>query len=178
MDRLDWAVVAATAVLVVVAVAVGDFAGVFSVVAAGAALVAVNHTVPRRPRLVVEYRNREADGRPEVWSAGPATLYVHVRNEGRGPAEAVEVRFDGLGAAEVWNETGNPPDRRLDRTVSPLHYVAGDRVLNPGQEWCIAMLVWRADHPLAGGTAAWRASARGVPERTGSVRVRVLGGTP
>ncbi|HEX9993122.1 MAG TPA: hypothetical protein VGB14_09375 [Acidimicrobiales bacterium] len=174
MDRVDAAVVVLTAVLVVVATQVSDFAGAFAVVAAGASLVAVNHVVPRRPRLVVEYRNPDAGGRPEVWADPPCSVHVYVRNDGRGSAEGVEVRFDGLGAATVSNEVGSPPGPALDISTSPLLYTACGRVLNPGQEWCIARLEWAAHHRATGGSAVWRAWAKGAPERTGTVRVRLV----
>lgn len=155
----------------------GFFVGFWAIVAGVTGLIAVNHTVPRRPHLVVEYRNPLAEDRPVVWSrstdAGKrdkAFLLVYLRNTGRGVARSIEVRFDSGWATHVFNETGNGPDPELDTSVSPYQYKARDRVLNPGQEWCIARLTWMGSEPKDC-TAAWGAWAEGAPKREGVVRI-------
>ena len=145
-----------------------------------AATIAANHSIGRSPRLVVEYRNVNAGGEPVVWASEPSrlrpTLHVYVRNEGRGPAEAVEVRFDRVQASHLWNESGNA-NGDVEENLHPPRFTRPNQVLNPHDEWCIAMLSW---HGVAvpDATAVWRASAKGMKATEGVVRVRRLEAPP
>lgn len=123
-----------------------------------------------KPDLAVEYRNPKLDGRAVVTASDAATdLTVFVCNRGRGPAEAVEVRFDGPGPGGTWNESGNHPDRNtLDITVSPCHFFGRDRVLAPGDEWPIALLSYYRSRPTK---LRWQASARGMKTKTGEADI-------
>jgi hypothetical protein len=161
----------------------GRFNAVFIVAAAALAAVTLNHTIPRRPRLVVHYRNPEAGGRPVVWpyrhGEPGARLHVIVENRGRGPAEAVEVRFDNLGVS-VWNESGNPgnPAAEVDRSLSPPRFEGGLRIVNPGESLTIAAL----SDAVGGGwqvrPAHWTARAKHMPEQHGVVEITLLPGPP
>jgi hypothetical protein len=96
VNRVDYWIVALTALLLAVAVkqpADARFTAVVAVLALGAASVAANHTIPRPSKLVVSYRNPAAGGAAAMWPSGKhLTLLVVVRNVGRGIAEGVEVR--------------------------------------------------------------------------------------
>ncbi len=159
----------------------GRFNAVFIVTAAVLAAVTLNHTIPRRPRLVVTYRNPDADGRPVVWpfrhGRPGARLHVIVENRGRGAAEAVEVRFDSLGV-NVFNESGTPGDLAadVDRSLSPARFVGGLRIINPGESLIIGAL----SDAVGGGwqirPAHWTAQAKHMPLRSGTVEIALLPG--
>ena len=125
---------------------------------------------PQLPALEVAYRNPDRDGRA-VLDRGASNLQVVVINNGRGTAEAVEVRFGAEGAA-VWNESGNGPDPDvLNVAVHPPRFLGRDRVLNPGEEWPIALLAWYHGRPS--GSFVWEARAKGMKLRSGTVDVDV-----
>lgn len=125
---------------------------------------------PPEPSLDVVYRNPDRGGRAVVDSRD-SNLQVVVINNGRGPAEAVEIRFGAQGA-QVWNESGNSPDPdTLSVSVHPPRFLGRDRVLSPGDEWPIALLSWYHDaRPPK--VYEWEARARGMqrgcPARRGT----------
>jgi hypothetical protein len=185
VERIDYAIAAIAVVLCGVGTWLGDtaaerFIAVVAVLSLAAAAMAVNRAVLRQPSLVVDYRNPAVDGRPVVWlrsgGDGP-TIEVVVRNEGRGVAEAVEVRFDRLGASDIFNESGNLATA-VDVTVYPPRFLAIGRVLNPGQEWVIARLAWLRGTAQPTTTGSWEASARGVQSITGVVELTMLDQPP
>ncbi len=161
------------------------FIGVFAILAAVASAIAANHAVPRTPRLEVQYRNHEAHDRPIYWRArsdvAGSALHVYVCNRSkRASAEAVEARFDRLHANSVWNEAGNPVDPRyVDLSVTPVRFTSGDRILPPGEEWCVARLTWHiygSEDPPP--TATWRVWAKGARPKEGTVRIEVVDRSP
>jgi hypothetical protein len=179
MDRIDYAICALTALLTAPGVLLSDtaadrFVALVVVWTLGAAAIAANHAIPRRPKLSVAYHT--LTGEPAfLWrdvSGGQVpNAQVVVSNHGRGDAEAVEVRFSRLNANHVLNETGNLP-RDVDATVDPPRFTAGSRVLGAGQEWVIARLLWL--HGVSGPVRAeWTASARGARPTSGVVDIPV-----
>jgi hypothetical protein len=160
----------------------GRYIGTSTAATLAVAGMALNHTIPRRPCLTVTYRNPEAGGQAVLWRRPlGAYLEVAVENHGAGTAEVVEVDFDRLGLA-LDGESGNPPDHLylLDE-VSPPRYQGKERLLDAGDRWPIAR-IRVADHAtaeqMANATAAWRARARHMRERTGEVSVTVIDEPP
>jgi hypothetical protein len=184
MDHIDRVTLAATLLLSAASFALFNtsadrFLAIVVVLSLTAAVVAANHSIPRPPRLQVDYRE-VSTGRPVVWqrdgaSADP-TVQVSVRNVGRGTAESIEVRFNKLGATNVWNESGNF-NKDVDDSVHPPRFTSGTRVLNPGEEWVIARLSWLYDaQPTTKGD--WTASARGMRSVNGEVSLDLLDQPP
>ncbi len=133
----------------------GDrFTTMLVIIGATAAAIGMNHTIPRRPKLRVEYRNPDADNKPVAWpeaAGGSCSLVVVVVNEGRGRAEAFEVEFDRAGGI-LYNPSGNLPNRQyLDQTLHPPLFVSGERVLAPHQELRIAKF-----SPATPRTVSWQ----------------------
>jgi hypothetical protein len=128
----------------------------------------------RPPFLTVEYRN-PSRGDAAVVDREAHDLRVVVVNRGKGPAEAVEVTFDNVGA-RIWNESGNNPDyTTLDPTVVPPRFLGKDRVLNPGEEWAMALLSWYHGPPHKA-EFAWEARARGMERRAGTAKIEIVPG--
>jgi hypothetical protein len=176
---LDRATAIASVVLAVVAAlltrgesAADMFVAVMAALTLGAAVIAANHAIVRRPRLRVEYRNPRFGNRAVVGrdgNSGWSGISVVVRNEGRGAAEAVEVRFDRLGASNVFNESGNF-SQFVDDNVHPPRFTSGGRVLNGRQEWVMAQLRWYYDaRPSSRGS--WEAWAKGTGRFSGEVEL-------
>ena len=148
----------------------GDrFTTVLVIISATAAAIGMNHTIARRPKLRVEYRNPNADNRPVAWlktSEISCSLVVVVVNDGRGRAEAFEVEFDKAGE-RLYNPSGNMPDPRyLDHTVHPSRFISGERVLAPHQELPIAKF-----SPAIPGTVSWQARAKHMKEQRGTIAI-------
>lgn len=148
----------------------GDrFTTVLVIISATAAAIGMNHTIPRRPKLTVEYQNPDADNKPVAWpeAAGRSCeLVVVVVNEGRGSAEAFEVEFESAGGL-LYNPSGNMPDRRyLDQTVHPPRFISGERVLAPNQELRIAKF-----SPATPRTVSWQARAKHMREQQGTIEI-------
>lgn len=182
MDRLDYVAfvigalgIAAFALLTPTAIDVAIF--VVGDLAAVAAFIGVNHTIPRHSKLVVSYRNPLADDRPVLFPPYPghpsSHVQVFVRNDGRGPARSIEVRFGRMGA-DIYNESGNFPGPDVDVNLHPpLYRPPPDYVLAAGRERCIAKLVWH-DHAVnRDGTVSWSASAADS-QNEGVVRIRLI----
>ena len=185
MDRIDYAILAVTGLLCAVGLLLTDrgadrFVAVVVVLTLGAAVIAANHAIPRRPELTVEYRDprtgEPASLWPQVDGARSPGVKVYVKNAGRGYAEAVEVRFDSLHANYVFNESGNRATD-VDVTVFPPRFTGGTRVLGAGDEWAIASLSWIYNAP-SGGRAEWTAFARGMRMTTGVVDIPMRDSPP
>lgn len=182
MTRADFALVslgllASTATLLVRMDAGTRFGAIAALAAAVTAGIAANHSIARAPRLIVEYRNQALDGRPEVWAGSSgngarAALHVVARNEGRGTAEAFEIRFDTAGASYLWNESGNGSSD-VEQNYHPPRFLGRDRVINPGEEVCLAMLTWQGKEP-GDATARWWATAKSMKRQEGVVRIRAI----
>jgi hypothetical protein len=161
------AVVALVGLFIVEDDAAGRFIGFWVIVGAVTGLYTLNFLWPRGPELRVEFHNTHT-GRTEVWQGEPLTnIRVVVVNDGGGPAEAVEVRFG-------WNESGNSPNPdTLDVMVNPPRFIGRDRVLEPGDEWRIALLVQL--RPLKNAPRLrWWARAKGMRERQGVVQFQMV----
>jgi hypothetical protein len=156
------------------------FVAVVVVLTLRAASIAANHAIPRRPRLTVEYRDPQTAQPASLWPRGDGvrspSVNVYVKNAGRGHAEAVEVRFDRLGADSVFNESGNNATD-VDVTVHPPRFMGGTRVLGAGEEWAIAHLSWVFSAPQAA-HAEWTAFARGMRTTTGAVDIPMRDSPP
>ena len=107
VDRVDKACIAVGALAATELALLSDsfneaFLALWAVIAGVTGLIAVNHTIPRKPKLIVEYRNPLGEDKPTVHAneVGGAKnpLLVYVRNDGKSPAEAVvhgPARLDG-----------------------------------------------------------------------------------
>lgn len=74
----------------------------------------------------------------------------------------------------MWNESGNSPDPyTLNNAVIPPHFMGHDRVLEPGNEWPIAML-GQLRHFRAHPRLNWKVRARGLPERARATELKMV----
>jgi hypothetical protein len=189
LDRIDFAALIVGGIVAVCVVVFfnGFDAGLVGFLTDGAfvgGVIAANHSIARRPRLRVEYRNTNVDGQPVTWphhfNEERPQFHVVLINEGKGFARAFDVRFDSI-TAHVYNETGNLPDGRYLKTdVSPLRYMGGDQVLAPGDELPLARLVVHpSDHdPGTDLTANWTVRADNMPTITGTCHIQRLDRPP
>ena len=151
--------------------------GILVSVSAGMTLLTLNHTTARRPLLMVEYRNPALDYKvaaaPTMALSGQSLLVV-LTNNGRGAAEAVEVRFKTPTGAGLYNESGNNPDgHHLDVTVDPPRFLGRDRILESRDEWVIASLhPTQSEWNAPGGEFNWEARARRMKTKRGICTVR------
>jgi hypothetical protein len=162
--------------------AAGRYIGTVTAATLVVAGMALNHTIPRRPRLTVSYENPEAGGEAMLWRRPlGAYLVVVVENHGAGTAEIVEVDFDPIDLM-LCNESGGPADGvYLLPVQSPPRYQGKERLLAPGERWWIARLFLglegTANH-MSSTTVTWRARARHMRERTGTISVTVIDEPP
>jgi hypothetical protein len=136
IDRRAVAIVIGAAVLsalifVIVPDSGGRLIGVLTVLGLVLAAMAVPRSVPP-PDLEVEFRLNN-----------PTEVVVVLHNKGKGQAENVEVEFDP-GPAEIYDESARPPALSSGLTRNPPRYSGGERVLGPGDDRIIAMLVYYA----------------------------------
>lgn len=150
------------------------YTGVFVILATVGTFMTLNHTVLRRPDLRIEYRNPKAQNRPVI--DGKFNVLVVLVNDGAGPAEAMEVRFDHL-KGKVYNETGNAPDPlHFDLAVDPPRFYGRERVLGSHEEMVLCRLVYHGPWPGDLATplpteAQWEARARGMKTRKGTIAI-------